>query len=328
MVLWGDQPARLPGWLDGVVRVRYRVAHIFGPELPAGLGLAPLAGGHPELPVSVPERALLELFGETGSNKNLEGVRQLVESIRNLWLPPLGGLHHHCRSELVGLRGGPVVHEGVGFRVSGNVLGHRFALGPDAGAQSIHGAHRTGHSHDTSATALPAAYGEGRTQLLSGLIGWGHDSSSSRQPHGLARIDNRRFTIALLGCQSLALAIKPPGLPRQPRRARADASRCAALATLARRRLHRGSTAGSFASSAMAATPLSRTCPIRIISVQLLVAPGFRGAVAAGQLLRVLFLDREGHIAAQPHYLPRGEALILAANQQRVLGAQARVQVL
>jgi hypothetical protein len=117
VVLWGDQPARLPGWLDGVVRVRYRVAHIFGPELPAGLGLAPLAGGHPELPVSVPERALLELFGETGSNKNLEGVRQLVESIRNLWLPPLGGLHHHCRSKLVGLRGGPVVHEGVGFRV-------------------------------------------------------------------------------------------------------------------------------------------------------------------------------------------------------------------
>jgi hypothetical protein len=29
---------------------------------------------------------------------------------------------------------------------------------------------------------------------------------------------NRRFTIALLGCQSLALAITPPGLPRQLRR--------------------------------------------------------------------------------------------------------------
>jgi hypothetical protein len=70
----------------------------------------------------------------------------------------------------------------------------------------------------------------------------------------------------------------------------------------------------------MAATHLSRTCPIRIISVQLLDA--------AGQILRVLFLDREGHISAQPHYLPRGEALILAANQRRVLGAQALVQVL
>jgi hypothetical protein len=49
---------------------------------------------------------------------------------------------------------------------------------------------------------------------------------------------------------------------------------------------------------------------------------------AAGQLLRVLFLDREGHISAQPHYVPREQALILAANQQRVLGSQARVQVL
>ena len=79
-------------------------------------------------------------------------------------------------------------------------------------------------------------------------------------------------------------------------------------------------TAVSFASPAMAATPLSRTCPIRIISVHLLDA--------AGRLLRVLFLDREGHICAQPHYMPREEALILAANQQLVLGPQAEVQVL
>ena len=79
-------------------------------------------------------------------------------------------------------------------------------------------------------------------------------------------------------------------------------------------------TAVSFASPAMAATPLSRTCPIRIVSVHLLDA--------AGKLLRVLFLDREGHISSQPHYVPREEALILAANQQRVLGSQARVQVL
>ena len=78
----------------------------------------------------------------------------------------------------------------------------------------------------------------------------------------------------------------------------------------------------------MAATPLVRSCPIRIISVHLLVARGFREAVAAGQLLRVLFLDREGHISAQPHYVPREQAMILAANQQRVLGPQAEVRVL
>ena len=66
--------------------------------------------------------------------------------------------------------------------------------------------------------------------------------------------------------------------------------------------------------------PIERQCPIRVVSVHLLGT--------AGQLLRVLFLDRKGHISAQPHFVPRGEALILAANQQRVLGPQARVHVL
>jgi len=65
---------------------------------------------------------------------------------------------------------------------------------------------------------------------------------------------------------------------------------------------------------------IERQCPIRVVSVHLLGS--------SGQLLRVLFLDREGHISGQPHFVPRGEALILAANQQRVLGPQARVQVL
>ena len=105
-------------------------------------------------------------------------------------------------------------------------------------------------------------------------------------------------------------------------RAAQGLTRVAALrsAPLARRRRRRGLTAVSFASPAMAATPLSSTCPIRIVSVHLLDA--------AGRLLRVLFLDREGHISAEPHYVPRDEALILASNEQRVLGPQARVQVL
>jgi len=97
----------------------------------------------------------------------------------------------------------------------------------------------------------------------------------------------------------------PPVLPRLAHRARADASRYAPLARCRRRR---GASVVSFASPAMAATPLSRSCPIRIISVHLLGA--------AGQLLRVLFLDRERHIIAQPHSVPCEEALIVATNQQ------------
>jgi hypothetical protein len=59
--------------------------------------------------------------------------------------------------------------------------------------------------------------------------------------------------------------------------------------------------------------PLERQCPIRVVSVHLLGT--------AVHLLRVLFLDREGHISAQPHLMARSEALILAANQQRVARA-------
>jgi hypothetical protein len=61
---------------------------------------------------------------------------------------------------------------------------------------------------------------------------------------------------------ALGLAITPPGLPRLAHRA------------------SRGSAAVSFASPAMAATPLVRACPIRIISVHLLDAAG-RAAAGA-----------------------------------------------
>ncbi len=47
----------------------------------------------------------------------------------------------------------------------------------------------------------------------------------------------------------------------------------------------------SFGSPAMAATPLSHSCPIRIVSV----CPGHL-LDAACRLLRMLFLDREGQI--------------------------------
>ncbi len=40
------------------------------------------------------------------------------------------------------------------------------------------------------------------------------------------------------------------------------------------------------------------------------------------------FFEASGPISAQPHYVPRMQALILAANQQRVLGPEAEVRVL
>ena len=50
----------------------------------------------------------------------------------------------------------------------------------------------------------------------------------------------------------------------------------------------RGSTAVSFASPAMAATPLSRSCPIRIISVHLLDPADVKGPDYPSKSFRVL----------------------------------------
>jgi hypothetical protein len=80
------------------------------------------------------------------------------------------------------------------------------------------------------------------------------------------------------------------------------------------------SAAVSFASPAKASTPLSRSCPIRIVCFQL-VAKG-------NELPRRLFLDGEGQICAHPHWLPREQALLVAHNQQLIWGAAAQVLVL
>jgi hypothetical protein len=70
----------------------------------------------------------------------------------------------------------------------------------------------------------------------------------------------------------------------------------------------------------MATIPVEPACPIRLIS--------FRLAAKGSTEARRLFLDREGQICADAHWLPREQALLLARNQQLIWGSAARVQVL
>ena len=70
----------------------------------------------------------------------------------------------------------------------------------------------------------------------------------------------------------------------------------------------------------MATTPVAPACPIRLVS--------FRLAAQGSTAARRLFLDGEGHISADPHWLPREQALLLAHNQQLIWGSAARVLVL
>lgn len=95
LLLWGDNPAKVPAWLNQRFPCRYQATHIFDDTLPLGLGLAPLPNGRPDVLVSTPERALLELLSDTGKNQSLEETSHLVESVRNLRLPLLDELLSH-----------------------------------------------------------------------------------------------------------------------------------------------------------------------------------------------------------------------------------------
>jgi hypothetical protein len=63
----------------------------------------------------------------------------------------------------------------------------------------------------------------------------------------------------------------------------------------------------------------AEACPIRLVVVQLLNA--------AGRRCRQLFLTADGELSLHPHWLPVELALVLASNQQLIMGATARVRL-
>lgn len=82
--LWGLKAGRLPAWFTDLFNVTYQSTRIFDSTLPRGFGLAPLPAGNPNVMVSVPERALLELFSDTGKLQSLEDTLNVAQSVRHL----------------------------------------------------------------------------------------------------------------------------------------------------------------------------------------------------------------------------------------------------
>lgn len=86
-----------------------------------------------------------------------------------------------------GLRGGPVIEESLRVCISGDVGSDCPALGPDVSTQPVHLASATAHLHQVPPATLPAAYGEGCLEFLSGLFGRGHggggDPGSGASPN-------------------------------------------------------------------------------------------------------------------------------------------------
>jgi hypothetical protein len=89
LVLWGDRPATLPGWFTSVFPSSYQATHLFDDAMSPGLGLGSLPAGRPDLVVSAPERAILELLSDVGKKQGLEEARHLVEAARSLRLDVL-----------------------------------------------------------------------------------------------------------------------------------------------------------------------------------------------------------------------------------------------
>jgi hypothetical protein len=93
--LWGEQQFRLPTWLVSRFPCTYQTTRLFDAALEPGFGLQPMPGGRPELLVSAPERAMLELFSDVGKTESLQDARDLVENLRTLRSPVLEQLLAH-----------------------------------------------------------------------------------------------------------------------------------------------------------------------------------------------------------------------------------------
>jgi hypothetical protein len=74
----------LPGWFTERFDSHYQATQLFDAKLRKGFGLQPLPNGRRDVPVSVPERALLELLSDVGKTQSLGEARQLVETLRSL----------------------------------------------------------------------------------------------------------------------------------------------------------------------------------------------------------------------------------------------------
>jgi hypothetical protein len=92
LMFWGNQQIKMPVWFTQRFECHYQVTELFNSSMPVNLGLQPLPGGHGNVLVSVPERALLELLSDVGKTQSLEDVRQLVENLRGIREPLLDEL--------------------------------------------------------------------------------------------------------------------------------------------------------------------------------------------------------------------------------------------
>ena len=97
VVLWGRRSCRIPAWVDDVMSYSYQTTDLFDGDLPYDTGLKPLPSGSPEVLVSVPERAILELASDIGKGQSMEEASNLVIGLRNLRADVPDEFLRHCK---------------------------------------------------------------------------------------------------------------------------------------------------------------------------------------------------------------------------------------
>ena len=99
LTLWGEKNSRLPKWFSERFACRFTVRELFLGSLDSKFGLKPLPESPGGPPVSVPERALLEMLSEVGVNQEIEEARLIMEGARYLRKEVLGELLKACKQQ-------------------------------------------------------------------------------------------------------------------------------------------------------------------------------------------------------------------------------------
>lgn len=96
LCLWGEATGKMPEWFTSRFPARFTARRLFGRGLPREFGLQPLPETPNGPPVSVPERALLEMLSEVGVNQGIEEARNIMEGVRSVRAEVLDPLLKNC----------------------------------------------------------------------------------------------------------------------------------------------------------------------------------------------------------------------------------------
>lgn len=98
LTLWGTKGTRLPEWFSKRFPSRYTVRELFEPKT-ASVGIQNLPESPEGPPVSVPERAMLEMLSEVGVYQEVEEARSVIEGLRSLRTDVLQTLLRSCKQK-------------------------------------------------------------------------------------------------------------------------------------------------------------------------------------------------------------------------------------